>query len=49
MLAAVLTTAPDVESTTVAVRCNEVSPAWNIYWDNGRLTALEVKEEAQSG
>ena len=45
-LAAVLTTAPDVDSTTVAVRCNEYDANELVYWDNGRLTAIEVKAEA---
>jgi hypothetical protein len=48
-LMAVVTAAPDVESTTVAVRCNEHTESENVYWDNGKLTAFEVKDEAQTG
>jgi hypothetical protein len=45
-LSAVVTTAPGVESTTVAVRCAEYSPDYLMYWDDGKLTAIEVKDEA---
>jgi hypothetical protein len=49
VLSAVVTTAPDVDSTTIAVRCNEHVESENIYWKNGKLTAIEVKDEAQAG
>ena len=44
---AVVTTAPGVDSTTVAVRCEEATLDYPMYWDSGKLTALEVKGEAQ--
>jgi hypothetical protein len=47
-LTAVITSAADVDSTTVAVRCNEHVESENVYWDNGKLTAIEVKGEAQT-
>lgn len=47
-LTAVVTTPPDVDSTTVAVRCDEYEEAQNVYWQRGKLTAIEVKDEAQT-
>ena len=47
-LPAVVTTAPDVDSTTVALRCNEYADDENVYWKSGVLTAIEVKDEAQT-
>ena len=46
-LMAVVTTAPGVDSTTVAVRCEEATLDDQMYWDSGKLTAIEVKGEAQ--
>lgn len=46
-LMAVVTTAPGVDSTTVAVRCEEATLDVQMYWDSGKLTAIEVKGEAQ--
>ena len=46
-LMAVVTTAPGVDSTTVAVRCEEFTEDVQMYWDGGKLTAIEVKGEAQ--
>ena len=46
-LIAVVTTAPDVDSTTVAVRCEEHDETSTMYWENSKLTAIEVKDEAQ--
>ena len=45
---AVVTTASDVDSTTIAVRCREGEDDQLMYWDAGRLTAIEVKNEAQT-
>jgi hypothetical protein len=47
-LAAVVTTAPEVESTTVALRCAEYVEDERLYWRSGKLTAIEVKDEAQT-
>ncbi len=47
-LIAVVTIPPDVDSTTVAVRCEEATLDDQMYWDSGKLTALEVKDEAQT-
>ena len=47
-LIAVVTTAPDVDSTTVALRCEEYNQAQTVYWKWGKLTAIEVKDEAQT-
>ena len=47
-LTAVLTTPPDVDSTTVAVRCNETHETQDVYWNDGKLTAIEVRDEAQT-
>lgn len=47
-LTAVLTTAAEAESTTVAVRCQESDSDVQMYWDSGKLTAVEVKAEAQT-
>jgi hypothetical protein len=47
-LTAVVTTPPDVESTTVSVRCNEPVETEYILWDSGKLTAFEVKDEAET-
>lgn len=50
-LTAVVTIPPDVDSTTVALRCEEHEyedqPLDDGYWENGKLTAIEVKDEAQ--
>jgi hypothetical protein len=47
-LTAILASAPDVDPTTVAVRCTEASGlGFHLDWDSGRLTAFEVKGEAQ--
>jgi hypothetical protein len=46
-LIAVVTTAPDVDSTTVAVRCEEYV-GQVVYWEWGKLTAIEVKDEVQT-
>jgi len=46
-LMAVLTTAPGVDSTTVAVRCEESTFDDQMYWRYGKITAFEVKDEAQ--
>ncbi len=46
-LTAVVTTAPDVDSTTVALRCEEYA-GQVVYWEWGKLTAIEVKDEAQT-
>ena len=46
-LTAVVTTAPDADSTTVAVRCVEYE-GQVVYWEWGKLTAIEVKDEAQT-
>ena len=46
-LSAVVTTAPDADPTTVAVRCEE-SAGQVVYWEWGKLTAIEVKDEAQT-
>ncbi len=45
-LTAILATAPDIDSTTIAVRCNE--GGLDVDWDSGKLTAFEVKDEAQT-
>jgi hypothetical protein len=48
-LTAILATAPDVDSTTIAVRCTEASGlGFHVDWDSGKLTAFEVKAEAQT-
>jgi hypothetical protein len=47
-LIAVVTTAPDVDSTTVALRCEEYDQDQTVYWKWGKLTAIEVKDEAQT-
>ena len=47
-LTAVVTTAPDVDSTTIAVRCTEPVETVYVYWDSGKLTAIEVKDETQT-
>jgi hypothetical protein len=47
-LAAVVTTAPGGESTTVALRCAEYQEDEHLYWRSGKLTAIEVKDEAQT-
>ena len=47
-LAAVVTTPPDVDSTTVALRCREGNDDEQMYWESGKLTAIEVKDEAQT-
>ena len=47
-LIAVVTTAPDVDSTTVALRCDEYEQAQTVYWKWGKLTAIEVKDETQT-
>ena len=47
-LTAVVTTAPDVDSTTVALRCDEYQETDQVYWKSGKLTAIEVKDEAQT-
>jgi hypothetical protein len=46
-LMAVLTTAPGIDSTTVAVRCERYAEIGSVSWDGGKLTAIEVKSEAQ--
>ena len=46
-LTAVVTTAPDADPTTVAVRCAEYV-GQVVYWEWGKLTAIEVKDEAQT-
>jgi len=46
-LAAVVTTAPDVDSTIVAVRCYTTDDQ-GVIWADGKLTAIEVKNEAQT-
>lgn len=46
-LMAVLTTAPDVDSTIVAVRCYS-NDDQDVLWGDGKLTAIEVKDEAQT-
>jgi hypothetical protein len=45
---AVVTTAPDADSTIVAVRCEEYAEAEYLYWRSGKLTAIEVNDEAQT-
>ena len=45
-LAAVVTTVDD--STTVALRCDEYADYELVYWRSGVLTAIEVKDEAQT-
>jgi hypothetical protein len=47
-LAAVVTVPPEVESTTVSVRCAEYVESEYVYWDGGKLTGIEVKDEAQT-
>jgi hypothetical protein len=47
-LTAVVTTPPEVDSTTVAVRCVG-PPAFAPQLKQGKLTALEVRDEAQAG
>jgi hypothetical protein len=47
-LTAVVTTPPEVDSTTVALRCMG-SPALTPSATHGKLTALEVRDEAQAG
>ena len=47
-LLAVVTTAPDVDSTTVALRCNEYADYELVYWKSGVLAAIEVKDEAET-
>jgi hypothetical protein len=47
-LTAVVTTAPGFDSTTIAVRCEELYETEYMYWDSGKLTAIEVKDEAQT-
>ncbi len=46
-LMAVVTTAPDVDSTTISLRCNEHEESENVTWTEGKLTAIEVKDAAQ--
>ena len=46
-LAAVVTTAPDVDSTIVAVRCYTTDDQ-DVLRADGKLTAIEVKDEAQT-
>jgi hypothetical protein len=46
-LMAVVTTAPDVDSTIVAVRCYTTDDQ-DVLWADGKLTAIEVKDEAQT-
>jgi hypothetical protein len=46
-LTAIVTTAPGVDSTTVAVRCLEYQLEENVYLRIGKLTAIEVKDVAQ--
>ena len=43
----VVTTAPGVDSTTVAVRCEDTTEDDYMYWRHAKLTAFEVKDEAQ--
>jgi hypothetical protein len=45
-LLAVLTTAPDVDSTTIAVRCNRPYEIEDLYVSNLVLSAVEVKSAA---
>jgi hypothetical protein len=47
-LMAVVTTAPDVDSTTISLRCNEHEESELVTWTGGKLTAIEVKDEAQT-
>jgi hypothetical protein len=47
-LTAVVTTAPGVDSTTVALRCKEYVEDDHLYWESGKLTAIEVKDEPQT-
>ncbi len=46
-LMAVVTTAPDVDSTTISLRCNEHEESERVTWTEGKLTAIEVKDAAQ--
>jgi hypothetical protein len=46
-LMAVVTTAPDADSTIVAARCYS-NDYQDLAWGDGKLTAIEVKDEAQT-
>jgi hypothetical protein len=47
-LTAVVTTPSDIDSTTVALRCEESDEDDEVYWDSAKLTAIEVKDETQT-